>query len=480
MVKFLTIFLAAGGACASCAAATATNAPPVLASPSRGVDFDVGVKERLRQEYTHDVPANPGGGANVAKRTARAKDTHLLRLDNNLWGRAALGPYTFYARLANQMREHFLTHGVARKNRAYTEPDEFFLDNLYLDGQGLGDGAFDFRVGRQDLNEENKSIFGLGRLVYDGTPVDYSRSHFADMARVAWHPDADSTLDLFALYDSDANYFSWGRQRVHGRTLNGLVGGEDPGPDQWGGGLVWRSVMGAKELPYNSYVLHKRDTAHRRGAARVPEKDVTTIGTLFMPELTDAVSLELDGAGQVGERRKCGQAGGWMGVVGVDYHPQIVRDVRTYVKLSTIYYSGDRDKTDGHNDTAWDPMWGRYVSDSENFARGTHAQIAYWSNMIFSRVTLGAKFGPHHDVWFFSGPIWAAADDNVGGGGGEFKGILTKARYNYPILLRPKKARGIKRFELFGAFVAECFNPGDYYESTRPALYVRWELQFRF
>ena len=53
-------------------------------------------------------------------------------------------------------------------------------------------------------------------------------------------------------------------------------------------------------------------------------------------------------------------------------------------------------------------------------------------------------------------------------------------RYDFPILLAPKDASGFKRFEIFGHVMAELFNPGDYYDSSRPAWFLRWELMFTF
>ena len=61
-----------------------------------------------------------------------------------------------------------------------------------------------------------------------------------------------------------------------------------------------------------------------------------------------------------------------------------------------------------------------------------------------------------------------------------FKGVLSVVRYDFPILLAPKNARGFDRFEIFGHVMAELFNPGDYYDSSRPAWFLRWELMFSF
>ena len=44
----------------------------------------------------------------------------------------------------------------------------------------------------------------------------------------------------------------------------------------------------------------------------------------------------------------------------------------------------------------------------------------------------------------------------------------------------PAKRSGIDRFEIFGHIVAESFLPGDYYDSSKPAYFIRWEVSFKF
>ena len=74
--------------------------------------------------------------------------------------------------------------------------------------------------------------------------------------------------------------------------------------------------------------------------------------------------------------------------------------------------------------------------------------------------------------------------DNLGSadrsGDSKYKGWLTAARYDFPILLSPKGASGIDRFEIFAHIVAESFLPGDYYDSSKPAYFIRWEVSFKF
>ena len=129
-------------------------------------------------------------------------------------------------------------------------------------------------------------------------------------------------------------------------------------------------------------------------------------------------------------------------------------------------------------------MWARAPCDSEMMQYGTLYGLGYWSNMLYTKLTLGAEFGPHHSLALYSGPMWAAVQDHQGHADGSgdslYKGLLSSIRYDFPLLLRPKEAQGIKRFEVFGHVVAEVFNPGDYYDSSRPAYFIRWEFTVRF
>ena len=97
---------------------------------------------------------------------------------------------------------------------------------------------------------------------------------------------------------------------------------------------------------------------------------------------------------------------------------------------------------------------------------------------------LGLNIGPRHRVVAYSGPIFAAKQDHLGhaDGSGEsmFKGVLSVLRYDVPIILAPKNAHGTDRFELFGHLLAEVFNPGDYYDTSRPSYFLRWEFTFAF
>ena len=152
-----------------------------------------------------------------------------------------------------------------------------------------------------------------------------------------------------------------------------------------------------------------------------------------------------------------------------------------YGNAGVWFMSGDKNRLDpDDSDTAWDPLWRRVSVPSEIFANGSHPGLRYWTNMTWINGLAGLDFGPKHRVEVYSGPIFAPAHDGLGGGDSSFKGVLSRINYFFPIRLAPKNARGANRFEVFGSACFELFNPGDYYESSKPAKYIRWLLNFRF
>jgi hypothetical protein len=112
------------------------------------------------------------------------------------------------------------------------------------------------------------------------------------------------------------------------------------------------------------------------------------------------------------------------------------------------------------------------------FSYGPQYGTCWWSNLMYARLDMGLEFGRKHDLTLSTGPMFAMADDELGGGEGSFKGCLHSLRYNFPLMLADK-SKG-ERFEVFGHIHAELFNPGDYFESDRPAYFLRWQVEFKF
>ena len=435
-------------------------------------DFNAGADLRIRQELMENVPGMPGGG--VLCPLVRNKFTNHMRFRPRVWGEVQFGSedvgnFRIYTRLTDEMRwcpEPY-------KN-AYTFPDEVILDNLYLEGADLFDGFLDFTVGRQDIY----GLYGLDHVFVDGTPGDGSRTVYADMIRTCLHFTEESKLDLFAIYDFDDSDVRWGTDRSKHRSLSGLGGGAEPEMDDWGFGAIWGSNLG-KALPYQVFVMQKNTDRFYRGDVKHPRTQRELVGAKLMPQIDEEWSLQLEGMGQVGANGRGDMLSGWSAYSGVNWKSATASSVKPFGKLGYHFMSGDDDAAEedgGHS--AWDPMWARGVNDSELFLYGTHYGAAWWSNMHFLKLTAGLDLGARHRIAASTGPMFAAAQDGLGGNDGMFKGLLSQVRYDFPIWLADK-SKG-ERFEVFGHLLAEFFNPGDYFETEKPSWFFRWQVDFKF
>ena len=436
------------------------------------LSFDAGADLRVRHELIDNVPGLPNGG--VMMPLARGRFTNHMRIRPRLWGEVKLetedsGSFRLFVRAIDEIR-----WCVEPSKSAYRFPDEALLDNLFLEGKGLFGGLLDFAVGRQDIY----NLYGLDHVFVDGTPGDGSRSVYSDMARATLHFSETSTLDLFALYNEDRNYLRWGTSNCRRRSLTGFGGAAEPEMDDWGFGAVWGSKVG-KWLPYQVFVMQKGYRRFYRQGERHPSVQRELVGFKLLPQINEAWSLQLEAMGQIGSNHHGTMLSGWSTYTGVNWKRDTMSSIRPYARLGYHFMSGDRDAADedgGHS--AWDPMWSRGVNDSELLVYGSLYGASWWSNMHYVKLTGGFEFGPHHSLTANTGPIFAAAQDGLGGGNGMFKGLLSQARYDFPIMLAD--ARKGERFEIFGHVEIEFVNPGDYYSTRKPAWFFRWQVDFKF
>ena len=438
-----------------------------------GVDFDAGADLRIRQELMENVPGLPNGG--LLMRSVRGKFTQHMRFRPRIWGELKgvtenWGAWRLYTRFTDEIRwcpEPY-------KNK-YSFPSEVILDNLFVEGKGLFDGFLDLKVGRQDLY----GLYGLDHVFVDGTPGDGSRTTYGDLAGFTLNFTEESKLDLFALYNFDDTDVRWGTDRSKHTVLSGLDPAASPDMDDYGYGAIWGSNL-AKWLPYQAFVLQKNTHEFKDShGVEHPWTQRETVGAKLVPQLDEEWSLQLEGMGQVGCDGDGATLSGWSSYAGVNWKSATMSTIKPFGKFGYHFMSGDddaADETGGHS--AWDPIWARGVNDSELFLYGTHYGAAWWSNQHYVKLTVGLDLGAHHRVMGSCGPLFAAAQDGMGGGDGMFKGLLSQARYDFPIWLADKE-KG-ERFEVFGHLLAEFFNPGDYYETEKPSFFFRWQLEFKF
>lgn len=457
---------------------------PQVENEDRELKISAGADFRIRQEIMRNVPGLPGAQGAMMPRALR-KDINHLRLRPRVWVQADYANWRLYFRAADEFREYIVKNGTPRKRRVYNFPDEIILDNLYLERNGLFDGFLDLKIGRQDLYKSGGSALGLERIFLDGTSYDGSRSTHADMVRITLHPVEKGNLDLVALYDNGRNMFRYGTRSSRRRPVNIMHPAGCSEFDEWGGGAIWQHELFEGRLPYCVYTVHKHNESyHTVGYRRIPDKQITTFGLRFKPKITDEISLDIEGAKQIGTIGSR-QAGGWMGYAAVQYSSSKKDWFSPYARFSLYYLSGDRHShADSDNDTAWDPMWARAPCDSELMQYGTLYGAGYWSNLIHPKLSGGVKFGDRHALSVSAGPMFAAVQDRDGKpGAGDcrtYKGFLSVLRYDFPIWVSANKKSLADRFEITGSLFGELFNPGDYYSTSKPSFFARWEIVFKF
>ena len=431
-------------------------------------EIDAGADLRIRHELMKHVPGLPGGGYLSTAKAGSFKNQ--MRFRPRVWFEVkAFENWRLYTRLTDEFR----WNPEPYSNKT-TFPDEVIIDNLYLEGKDLLDGVLDLSIGRQDIY----NYCGLDHVFVDGTPGDGSRTVYSDMVKGALKITKDTRLDFFMLHNCDDNVLRWGTKRGKHRALSGLSGStDDPEMDDWGWGWIL-SAKAADWLPFQIFSVNKITESFWLNGKKHPWTYREMYGVKVMPRLTEEWSLQFEAMGQMGENDDEDFLSGWSTYAGVNWR-EAGTGAKMFGSLGFHTMSGDKDAANqdgGHH--GWDPMWSRGVNDSEIFLYGTHYGMAWWSNMMFLKLTGGIDLGKRHKLTVSTGPMFATVNDDLGGGDGNFKGMLSVARYDFPIWTADA-AKG-ERFEVFGHLYAELFNPGDYFETDKPAWFVRWQIDFKF
>lgn len=436
------------------------------------ITLDGGVDLRVRQELYENIAGLPGGG--VLSKARRSGFVDQMRIRPRIWGEVKLttengAKWRLYTRLADEFRWN--PEGAGN---AMTFPGELYLDNLYLEGKGLFDGLLDLSVGRRDL----MGYCGLNRIFADGTPGDGSRSLYSDMITARFNFSQHRKLDLFFLYNADDNVLRWGTNRSKHRGQSGIAAGVTPEMDDWGWGAIW-SDRYSDWLDWQLMAMQKvTDSWHDKSGGKHPWTRRELFGFRLMPKLGNGFSLDFDGMVQVGRNGDGDALLAWSAYAGALWKSER-EGWRPFANIGLHFMSGDADAaTEDGGHSAWDPMWNRGANESEQFVYGTLYGVGWWSNQFYLKSEAGVEFGRSHSLTGSTGPIFAAVKDGLGGGDGAFKGLLSRVRYSFPIILPDRDKK--ERLAIFGHVIAEFFNPGDYYETDKPAWFFRWQLEFQF
>lgn len=406
-----------------------------------------GADQRVRHEYMHSpflIDSDPPG-----------HQFSLQRYRARLWGTfTPVRPLDLNARLAWEGRYYF-----DPASKGDWDGSEIFVDTFNATlrlGGGSGNSAAPatLTIGRQDLR------YGDGWLVFDGTPLDGSRSVYFDAARLSLDLQAARTTVDAVVLQQEARSDAWLRP----------FGDEDKLQMEQDerGGLLYVSNRSLMRTQLDAYAIYKHA---ERVLANGDEGDIFTVGTRVCHELSEHWQLRAEAAYQFGHRDNpvlYPLADGGLSAWGLNTRltHRLKDQLNTQAYVGYEHLSGDDPNTAANE--AFDPLWGRWPqwSDLYTYTMAGETRLAEITNL--HRLSAGWQVEPARDVTLCAGYSALLADQNTYAGragfsaGGAFRGHLLSA------VLRYKLNRHVG-----GNLVADYLIPGDYYQDAPGPLHVR-------
>ena len=438
--KYIMLISVAAAASAFSAGQKTTTAPVTAVTAQKVQEFRYGGDIRLRSVYFDNIPYANGG-------EARGGINSFQRYRTRIWGEYHPQQNTnlyFRGRLVNEWR----SVQEPRTRNAWAAFDETVLDNLFVDYKT---GLFDFRIGRQDL------IYGTGKVILDGTPLDGSRTIYFDAAKATYHGIDQTTVDFLAIYTHAQDPLA-----IHSQDRN-LVGlGGTPYEGVEAGGGIYVKNKSHKDLPWEAYWLVKteEDDINNRGAS-IPDP-INTVGTRLMPKFCDGLSGNLEMAYQSTPQTDA-----------------FMIDALATMKLEPLE---DQKATLGagwyHLSEDWDPLWARWPQYSELYVYSYDTTGGgRWANVSMPHIDFSVSPCKAWKSDVLLGYMFAPQDN--GPGGGHNRGMLFTWWNRFTL----KEGVFTEKDKVTGHLLLEVFDPADYYSGSQrdhTAAFLRGELSYTF
>lgn len=320
--------------------------------------------------------------------------------------------------------------------------------------------------GRQEI------ALGDRWLVFEGTPLDGSRTIYFDAIRVTTTLESIQTKIDTIYLEQNADADDW-IPMLNSRDENTLTGNYERKlitEQREEGAIVWVENKSLKATEIDGYFIYKGDS---KVAANGFNSDIYTFGTRGLHDLDEHWKAKGELAGQYG--RHFDQSICALG--SLDRLAYYFNDKhKNWLRLDYEYMSGDDPSTKGTYE-AFDPLWGRWPRFSELliYSAAAETRISDLSNM--HRVALGHSVNILPKVEMLTDYHMLFADQNTYASrpmfteSGCFRGQLLTWWLKY--VITP---------QLSGHVVAEYFFPGDYYANSNndPATFIRTELVFTY
>jgi len=472
LVLLLTCPLLAAEPAQPAAAAPQAAAPETDWFHNPAPWLDMGADLRFREHYGYNWTAldddlRDGLGNN-------ASDFHFERYRARWWTKIKFDETTA---VNTKMTWEFRTWDNPASRDQHTDFDEIIIDNLNLSMKHFLNTPTTATIGRQDIMN-----LGKGWLIFEGTPLDGSRTMYFDAARFTIDVAEKTKLDLIYIKNQPSS--DWWLKPINDR--NKFVTQEEEH-----GAIVY---LTDKSTPtqFEGYFIYKNNNpvdgpAFNFSRAAIPrfskKAEIFTLGGAISAPINENWNYRVEGAFQGGtsaspntaltanDQTESLRAFGGKG--DLEYGFKDEYDNRLHVVYE--YLSGD-DPGSKHRVESFNPLWGQWPQWSELFQPYvTQLEDNLVSNL--QRVAFGHKFKPNKQWDIYTDYHLLYANENTFRGGarfsdhGKFRGHLLTAwaRYNFSKHLK-------------GNLVFEHMWPGGYYsdQSRDNALYFHWTVEYTF
>jgi hypothetical protein len=376
-------------------------------------------------------------------------DQDMQRFRMRLWATVAPTPqFEFNVRAVSEPKHYCLP-----ESKPNWDWQEVIFDNLNFKLKPAD--WLTLTVGRQDIG------LGEGWLVFDGTPLDGSRTFFFDAIRGTVDlKQIKTTVDGIFIYDF-ARSDTW-LPPINDRHKN--IAEQDER-----GAILWVTNKSIPDTEVDPYFIYKHDKAV---AANGDQGEIYAFGNRMVHDFNQHWRLRDEGAYEFG-RRNDAELSAWGTLNRLSY--RFNDKYKNELRLNYEFLSGDN--PNNARNTAFDPLWGRWPqwSDLLIYTVSNETRVSEWTNL--HRIGPGWQVEPTSKMSINTDYALLFAPQNTFEGragfsdSGHFRGQLFSAILRYKF----------NRF-MSGHIMSELFLPGNYYDESRqdPATWFRAELTFTF
>lgn len=354
-----------------------------------------------------------------------------------------------YIKLTNEFRHYFVP-----ESRKFSF-NEIIFDQLYIKLINPFNLPFSLTAGRQNLT------LGEGFIMFDGGPLDGSRTMYFNAVRADWDINDHNRLTAFYSRQPETDDYL---PIIHNQNMLLIEQTEE------GFGLYYTGNK--KNLDLQAYFVRKNIDSNESYPVN---SEINTPGARIAWAVTRALDFVVEAAAQFGKKgdHDRNARGGY---TYLEYKPawRCFGKLLPYtVKAGGICLSGDDPGTTDWED--WDPMFARWPKWSESYiyTQINEDGVAYWTNLrsIYTGMSFKPDMNVNLDLYYYHLEAPQLRDESAvpPTGGGKTRGDLFVGKLSYNF-----------NKNWTGHILWEGFVPGNYYfENADGFSWLRTELMFK-